>query len=97
VIDWWGLAHNALWIVGLAVILAAFSMASYRARVDRIPLRQELGGKTTQFPMVIGMVLFCLGLLLSSRSWWEKVIWGLAMAWFVVQAVHLGGRGSTGD
>jgi membrane protein implicated in regulation of membrane protease activity len=28
-IDWFGVAHNAAWVLGLAVILTAFAMASF--------------------------------------------------------------------
>jgi hypothetical protein len=88
-IDWWGLFHNSLWVVGLAVGLAALSMASYEARVEEVRLRQKLNGPGFQLPLAVGMVLVCLGLLFSSGSWWEKVIWGTIAALFAGQAVRL--------
>jgi hypothetical protein len=81
-IDWWGLFHNALWVVGLAVGLAALSMANYQAKRQQVRLRQTLDEPDFQLAFRIGMTAFCLGLLFSSRTWWEQVIWGLlALPW----------------
>jgi hypothetical protein len=81
-IDWWGLFHNALWVVGLAVSLAALSMANYHAHREKVRLRQTLAEHGFQLTFRIGMTAFCLGLLFSSRTWWEQVIWGLlALPW----------------
>jgi hypothetical protein len=88
-IDWWGVVHNLLWISGLAGGLAALSMASYQARTRGIRLRQELNGTGFQVPFSVSMVLFCLGLLFSGRSWWEQAIWGLLAVLFVGQAIWL--------
>jgi hypothetical protein len=32
------------------------------------------------------MFLFCLGVLLSSQAWWERVLWGLLAVLFAGQA-----------
>ena len=96
-IDWWGLVYDSLWIAGLATILAAFSMASYQAHVEEVTLWRKLSEWAFQLTLDIGMVLFCLGLLFSSRSWWEKVIWGVATAWFALQATQFGWRKGAGD
>jgi hypothetical protein len=88
-IDWWGLFANTLWVVGLAIVLAAFSMAHYRARSRQVPLRQRLQGSGFQFPFCIGTILFGLGLLVSGQNWWEKVIGGLVALVFVVEAIRL--------
>jgi membrane-associated phospholipid phosphatase len=88
-IDWWGLVSNLLWVAGLAVGLAAFSMAHYRARTERVPLRQRLQELGFQFPLCIGMMLFGLGLLFSGLNWWEKIVGGLVAIVFVAQAVRL--------
>ncbi len=88
-IDWWGVAYNLLWILGLTGGLAALSMASYRARTQEVPLRQEVSAPGFQLPFNAAMVLFCLGLLFSGRSWWEMAIWGLLAALFAGQLLWL--------
>ncbi len=88
-IDWWGLAHNALWVVGLAVILAACSTASYGSQRTGVRLRQELGGPGFQMLFDAGMALVCLGLLFSSRTWWQQALWGLLAAVYTSQVAWL--------
>jgi hypothetical protein len=86
---WWGVAHNALWVVGLAVGLAALSMANYQAGQEQVRLREKLSEPGFQLPIAIGAVLFCLGLCFSGRSWWEQAIWGLLAALFAALAVRI--------
>jgi hypothetical protein len=81
-INWWGLFRNALWVVGLAVGLGALSIANYQAHRRKVRLRQTLAEPGFQLAFRIGMTAFCLGLLFSSRTWWEQVVWGLlALPW----------------
>ena len=88
-IDWWGLFHNAVWVLGLAVILAALGMASFRARTQGVRLRQVLGKSGFLLPFGAGMFLFCLGLMLSSHLWWQKALWGLLAVMFAGQVIWL--------
>lgn len=75
-IDWWGVFYNALWILGLALMLAAFSLATFRASQAGRRLGDELAAPAFQVPLLAGLLLFCLGLLLAGRSWWERLLWG---------------------
>lgn len=86
-IDIIGVVTNALWIAGLAIVLAAFSRASFVAAQTRTRLRSQLDHPAFALPFSLGFVLFCLGVAFSStRGWWESVLWlGLATA-FAVQA-----------
>lgn len=86
-IDGWGVFSQALWIIGLAVNLAVVSTANYQAQVERVRLRQKLGEAGFQLGINLGMVLFCVGLLLAGRSWWEKVLWGLVGVSFLAQSL----------
>jgi hypothetical protein len=88
-IDWWGVFHNALWVGGLAAIVAALSMANYQAHAARVRLRQKLGGPGFQLAFHAGMGLFCLGLLFGSPSWWERGVWSVLAALFAGQAIWL--------
>lgn len=85
-IDWYGVFRNALWILGLAVAFAAFSYTDWwrGQQRPRLSLRQALSLPNFQAPFSLGMVLFCLGLALSSRRWWEIAVWavlGVLFAW----------------
>jgi hypothetical protein len=85
-IDWYGVFRNALWIAGLAVILAAVSYADWRRgfQSPKGRMRAALGRPGFLAAFSIGMVLFCTGLALSSNAWWEIAAWallGLLFAW----------------
>ena len=100
-IDWYGLVYNALWVLGLAVILAALAMASFQTRVQGVRLRRVLRASAFLLPFGVGMFLFCLGVLFSSQTWWEKALWGLLAVLFAGQVFWLwrdrSGKATGGD
>lgn len=92
-IDWYGVFRNGLWILGLAVALAAFSYVDWWRRVQspRQSLRQALGWPGFQAAFSLGMVLFCAGLALDSQPWWQTALWavlGVLFAWQGIVALR---------
>ena len=80
-IDWRLVGFSALWILGLSIVLAAFSFADYRASQAETKTRTLDVLKSSGYRAAInaGLLLFCLGLLGSARAWWEGLLWlGLA-------------------
>ena len=88
-INWWALLHNSFWVLGLATVLGTLGLADYEANRSQVRLRKKLGEPGFQLSLRSGVMLFCLGLLFSSQSWWEYVLWGLLAAAFAGQAVWL--------
>jgi hypothetical protein len=88
-IDWYGVLRNTLWIVGLAVALAAFSYAEWwrHLQAPKQSLRQALSGAGFQAASGLGMVLFCAGLALGSDRWWQIAAWGVLGLLFAWQSV----------
>ena len=74
-IDWYGVAVSALWILGLAVLLAALSIAYWSDGGQSKRVRQVLGEPTFRLVTAIGIVLFALGMFLVAEVWWEKGGW----------------------
>ena len=68
-IDWYGVFHNALWVLGLAIALASLSYSDWRRRTSepRVGLRAALGQPGFQALFSLGMVLFCVGLRAGRR------------------------------
>lgn len=90
-IDWAGVARNALWILGLSVALAAWSYASWQAGVRRIGLRKALGRASFQASFNLGLLLFSIGLAWSAVRAWERIAWialALAFTWQIVMALR---------
>ena len=77
--SWYGLAGNALWISGLAVLLATLSMVRFQARVGGARFSQIFGERGPQMAVAAGLILFCAGLLLCSDTVWERGIWGVGV------------------
>jgi hypothetical protein len=91
-IDWWRLLSNLLWIAGLAIDLAAFSMAYYHAQAARSPLQQELDELAFQIPFCAGTLAVGLGMLFRGESWWQKSFGGVVVVGCFMLAVHLWNR-----
>ena len=59
-LDWFGLLTGALWVSGLALLLAVFSFSIYRARVEQMKLRDVLGGPDLLALALVGLALFLM-------------------------------------
>ena len=74
-INWTSIGTGALWITGLAIILATISYAHWQARERGERLRAVLGVFGCQVALDFGMVLLCTGLFFTARSTWERLAW----------------------
>ena len=86
-IDWLGVTRNALWVLGLSIVLAAWSHLSWWASLRRIKMRQAVGLPRFQVPFSCGLTLFCSSLAWSATRWWERGLWivlGMAFVWQVI-------------
>ncbi len=83
-IDWLSVALNAIWILGLAILVAAVGYLSWRA-ADRGQSVRHCVDRTFHISFTAGICLFCLGMAAVGRSWWERVVWGFLAAAFVWQ------------
>ncbi|HSM56627.1 MAG TPA: hypothetical protein VK879_10775 [Candidatus Sulfomarinibacteraceae bacterium] len=68
-------AANSLWIVGLAILLAAFSYHYDRAQRRQHSLRQQLAEPSFAIAGWLAFVLIASGLAATSTRIWETVIW----------------------
>ncbi len=85
-IDWAYVATNSLWILGLSIILAAFSYHDWLAHETRRRRRELFRMVSWRLPFSTGMLLFCLGLGLGrDAERWERTLWGILAAWFAWQ------------
>ncbi len=82
-IDWRMVGFASLWILGLALILTTLGFANFHAHTGSKRMREVLGEPGYRAAVNAGLTLFCLGLLGSSLSWWETVLWGLLAAAFL--------------
>ena len=85
-IDWRLVAFSALWLTGLAVLLAVVSFADYLAAQQHLRTRAVLVWPGSQAATYMGFLLFCLGLLGLAHPWWQQLLWGLLAAAFAYLA-----------
>jgi multisubunit Na+/H+ antiporter MnhB subunit len=78
--EWPSLVFNGLWVLGAAVILAAFSLSYYEARRRGERLRVQLEANSFQLRFLAGLVLISLGVALIGPCWWKRALWGLLCA-----------------
>lgn len=75
---------NGLWLVGLAVLLAAFSYHYNEARQSERPLKRQLQQRSFALAAWVSLSLIGAGLAATSQQWWEAGIWIL----FTLYAVY---------
>jgi len=92
-IDWGLVLENSIWLAGLSLIMAVFSLANYRAAEQGIVWRSHLlwVSVASNRWTLVGGILFCAGLALTAGSWLEATLWvllgaAITIAWAVVRA-----------
>jgi len=84
---WIVLVADALWMLGLAVMLSTLSWAHWRASERKVRFRVIWGTSSCQITCDLGLVLVSVGLSLSARSAWEHVCWALFVLLYAVLAL----------
>ncbi len=78
---------NALWIAGAVLALAVVSITQWQARVEGLRLRVCLGRPAAQAALAVAAILFCVGMLGTSGSVLERVLWGMLAGAFAVSSI----------
>ncbi len=74
-VNFWEVGANALWILGLSLLLATFSMAHYTAHSNDTTFGQVLKSTGYELSITISLVLFCAGIAATDDRWWARIIW----------------------
>jgi hypothetical protein len=86
-IDWPALAANALWIAGLALALAALSLAGFEASYGHMPLGALLKQRRFDLTLNLAGLLFCAGLAASTAQLLQLILWTVLAVLFLVSAL----------
>jgi hypothetical protein len=87
-IDWLALARGALWILGLSIILAAWSYATWWASVHRVPWRRAVAMPMFTVPAFAGLALFSASLAWGLDRLWMRVLWAVIGVWCLWEIVR---------
>jgi putative inorganic carbon (HCO3(-)) transporter len=85
-IDWIGVGKSAPLVMGLALVVASLSWASWLAVRRGTRLRAAVATSGVQACLNLGLTLVSAGLFLSARSALEHLLWCAFLFWFVAQA-----------
>lgn len=90
-IDWWMVATNSLWILGLSIVLSAFSYHDWLARSTGRRFKQMIGLPSWRQSFSTGMFLTCLGWgLAQANHFWEKLLWIIVAVSFASDLIGFG-------
>jgi len=83
-IDWVNVFLNAVWILGLSILLSVIGIANYKGTTENIRLSKVLSESNYRIILDLGMILFCIGLAGLAGPWWQKLLWGLLSMSFLI-------------
>lgn len=90
-IDWSNLFFNALWLAGVALLLAFFGFYDHVRvmRRDCIPLKYLWRSRAAGGGLRMGGCLFCVGMALTGASWVEQTPWALLALYLLSDFIFL--------
>ncbi len=88
-INWQSIFFNSFWILGLAVLLAAFSYQYWAATQENKRLRVQLNQPIFMRFFWLSMALIGVGLAGTSTSLWEIIIWILLSLFSLLNILRL--------
>jgi len=83
----WVVVKNGLWILGISILLAAWSYARYAAHEAGIRTRDKLGERKYALVIDAGLILFIAGMAATEQRLWARALWVLLGVSIVVQRV----------
>ncbi len=84
-IDWYSVSFSALWITGLGLVTAGWSLANYLGSRQNRRFMQTLITSPCRIMIGLGLVFFCVGLAGSVSTAWEHILWAALALIFVLQ------------
>jgi len=87
-IDWPAVVRNALWIVGLSIVLAAWSYLSWLAARRGVRVWRAIDWPMFAAPASAGLALFAASLAWGATRAWERILWIFLAAAFLAQMVQ---------
>lgn len=84
-IDWPALVRNALWVLGLSIVLAAWSYLSWLAARRAVRVWRAVDWPVFVVPASAGLMLFAASLAWGAVRAWERILWIILAAAFLAQ------------
>lgn len=91
---------DALWIIGIAGVLATLSYMGWYRSANGLTWRRLFSLPRILIPLCVSMEIFCIGIAVNGvlaqppAPWWETVAWSALVVLFAVQTVAYGIAGA---
>ncbi|OFW09493.1 MAG: hypothetical protein A3H96_03985 [Acidobacteria bacterium RIFCSPLOWO2_02_FULL_67_36] len=80
---WYVIGVHGLWVIALAIIVAAVGWHDWRRDELGRPRSRYLGLASFQLPLNLGLLLIALSFaLMTTSAWWERTIWAALGVFF---------------
>jgi hypothetical protein len=79
---------NACWMLGCAIALAAISYASWEASTKEEKFLYCVKQSHVQIVLNFSGLLFCLGMVGTSNSIWQQILWIALAIGFLAQIIN---------
>lgn len=89
VINWQSVIVNSFWVMGLALLLAAFSYHVWLAHEQSRRLRDQFNHPTFQRLYWLSFVFVGIGLAGTSQKTWEMIVWIIFTLFSAVNTVQM--------
>ncbi|MCP4423756.1 MAG: hypothetical protein GY803_04615 [Chloroflexi bacterium] len=86
-INWFSVFSNSFWIIGLAILLAAFSYHYWLADQENRRLREQLSQPAFHKSFWVSFVFIGIGLAGTSQKSWEAGLWIIFTLFSIVNTV----------
>jgi len=88
-IPWGRILSNFVWILGTAVILAAFSYHEFLANFQKAKRIEVFKRDSFKKPFLLGAILITIGISASAHKLWLTLILGIVAILFIILAIKI--------
>lgn len=88
-IPWGKVLSNFVWILGAAVILAAFSYHEFLARIQKAKRIEVFKRDSFKKPFLLGTILIAVGISASSHQLWLNAFFGIVALLLIIWSIKI--------
>jgi len=88
-IPWGRVFSNFVWILGVAIILAAFSYHEFLAHIKKAKRIEVFKGDSFKKPFLVGTILIAIGISASARQLWLTAIFGIVALLLIIWSIKI--------
>jgi len=88
-IPWGRVLSNFVWILGTAVILAAFSYHEFLAHIQKAKRIEVFKRDSFKKPFLLGTILIAAGISASAHQLWMIAIFGIVAVLLIIWSIKV--------